>query len=91
MPSPLASSMSRRADSRTWPTLPGGSVQLLERRRLDRVDDDQRRALRAGELDDAADLVLGDDAHSAAAAGPSSRPSRDARSRTCAADSSPDA
>ena len=39
----------------------GRAVQLFDGRRLDRIDDHERRSARPGDLDDATDVVLGQD------------------------------
>ena len=62
IPSPFASSISRRADSRTWPTLPAGPSSSSSGRGLDGIDDEHRRPSGAGHVHDAPDLALGDDA-----------------------------
>ena len=61
IPSPLARSIRRSVDSRTWPTLPGRALEVVDGRRLDRIDDDQPGSLCPRDLDDPPDVVLGQD------------------------------
>ena len=89
MPSPFARSIRRRVDSRTWPTLPAAPSSSSTVAVWIGIDDDEPRSLGPGDLDDPTDVVLGQDADTVAPTGPSSRPSRAARSRTWPGDSSP--
>src|SRR5438552_9956316 len=52
------------------------SVELVDRHRLDRVDDDERRVARSGVLGDPTDLALGDDPDSAARSAHAATPRR---------------
>ncbi len=63
IPSPLARSIRRSVDSRTWPTLPAGPSSSSTVAVWIEVDDDQPRPLGPRGLDDPPDVVLGEDPH----------------------------
>ena len=88
MPSPLASSIKRRADSRTWPTDPAGPSSSSTV--TDWIESTTRTPGRPSRVR----AVMRPTSFSATTrirspTVPSSSPSRPARSRTCPADSSP--
>ena len=85
IPSPLASSMSRSADSRTWPTLPAGAVELVDAS----SSGSSRRSTSAGRSARASSAIRPtslsrDDPDGPAGRAAESRPRRDARRRTWA-------
>ena len=86
MPRSLATRISRPATSRTWPTEPGAPVSARGVEHLHRVDHAHVGPLGLDRRDHGVEVGLGDDRHRAARPAPR----RSARSRTWAADSSPE-